>query len=232
MKAVLTTIFVLIAVQAAFAQASTGKAPDKKASKTESDSKSRAPKGTEWVYNAATKRLELAVIEDIDNRPSGSPELVQATDAGIPPKEMMKLKLLVTQLASSEWRTYEDKSGNSVSFNPVTSELFRNPVSGKLEPVMRESPSSGGTSNNRVGEAFTRAMQVGLDAYRAGSGTGSSVSPARETGRVGMDALNYPVAPGPPLTPSAPLYKPYTPPPSSSRSTTPSYTPGTHNTSH
>lgn len=231
MKASLAMSFILIAAQAAVAQTTNGKVSDKKVSRTESDSKTRAPKGTEWVYNTATKRLELAVIEDIDNRPAGSPELVQATDSGIPSREMTQLRLVQTQLASSEWRTYEDKSGNRVSFNPVSSELFRNPVSGKLEPVAREVPSRSGSSNNRVGEAVTRAIQVGLDAYRAGSGTGSNVSRSSDIGRVGADALNYPAPPSPRLPPAAPLFKPYIPPPSSSRSTTPSYTPGTHSNS-
>lgn len=96
---------------------------------------------TEKWFNPVTKKFENVITEVAPTPAGNTPQLAypQNLDNGLPIKTAMNWKQLDTSTSSTDWRTYENtKTGQVVSFNPRTSELWYNPVIEKWEPVVRE----------------------------------------------------------------------------------------------
>ncbi len=64
------------------------------------------------------------------------------TDNGIPSSKVAEFVEKYSSTTSSSWRTYENrKTGQEISFNPKTSELWLNPATQRYEAVLRNSGS-------------------------------------------------------------------------------------------
>ena len=80
-----------------------------------------------WIFGIA------AVIASTPNLWS------QAPDNGVPASEVYQWKEIWDPTTGSHWRTqYEGSTGNTISYDPFTSEIWKNPVTGNEEAVLRE----------------------------------------------------------------------------------------------
>lgn len=96
---------------------------------------------TEKWFNPVTKQFEDVLVEAGPDVAGKTPQLQypQSLDNGLPVKTAQNWSQIQDKNTSSDWRTYENiKTGQVVSFNPKTSELWYNPVKEKWEPVLRE----------------------------------------------------------------------------------------------
>jgi hypothetical protein len=92
------------------------------------------------VYNPTTKKFE-DVETDVKPSVASQPAIQYPNDLdnGLPAKTAANWKEVVTDNSSSSWKTYQNsKTGQAVSFDPTTSELWYNPVKQQWEPVVRE----------------------------------------------------------------------------------------------
>ncbi len=85
------------------------------------------------------------------------------TDNGIPSSKVAEFVEKYSSTTSSSWRTYENrKTGQEISFNPKTSELWLNPATQRYEAVLRNSgnqPPKNAGINPRSKKEFNPATK-------------------------------------------------------------------------
>jgi hypothetical protein len=95
---------------------------------------------TEKIFNSKTKRYEDIPIEIGPGlRQAPQMQYPNSLDNGLPVSTAKNWEPVRTTNEGPEWKTYKNsKTGDVISFNPRTSELWFNPVIRKWVPVSRE----------------------------------------------------------------------------------------------